>query len=148
MVPSAQGETYQNGGFRIHNVSTRRKIENTGTGNQTEQGFSSISRLSSENGHWTAVDIRKLKHEKRKKDILKILEPIHSDGDLHSSSVLICWGKESRCQIFPVKVSHSADDVTFWKEIRRAWYAHRGGWRSCLPLFSIREVNIVEVRRK
>jgi hypothetical protein len=35
--------------------------------------------------------------------------------------------------------------VTVWREVRRAWYVHRGFWRKHLPLFGVREVGIVEV---
>ncbi|PVH96265.1 hypothetical protein DM02DRAFT_535641, partial [Periconia macrospinosa] len=59
--------------------------------------------------------------------------------------VLLCWGERSHCQILPVKIAHSADDVTVWKEVRRAWFAHKGGWRRLLPFRGIREVNIVDV---
>lgn len=73
----------------------------------------------------TQLDPRILSHESRKKELLKLLEPVLGSDNSESSSIFLCWGKESRCHIVPVKIPDSADDVAIWQEIRRVWYAHR-----------------------
>ncbi|PMD37950.1 hypothetical protein L207DRAFT_431552 [Hyaloscypha variabilis F] len=91
------------------------------------------------------LDPRKASHERRKRELLEILEPVLGSDDSDSSSIFLCWGKDNRCHIAPVKIPNSADDVTIWQEIRRLWYAHRGDWRKRLNLFGVREVRIVEI---
>lgn len=54
---------------------------------------------------------QKLRHEKRKKEILEILAPVLGNEDVNSTFVLLCWGKPDRCQILSIEISQSADDV-------------------------------------
>jgi hypothetical protein len=141
---SAMGQVYQDVGLRRRNTSAHQTTEHTGTGDQSAWASAGKLPKISQKGRRKIVNTPKAKHEKRKKEILEILEPVLNSEDVHSSSILLCWGKRSYCQILPVKIAHSADDVAVWQEIRRAWYAHRGGR---LPFFGVTEVNIVEVRR-
>ncbi len=86
-------------------------------------------------------DSRTASHEKCKKELSDILEPIHG------SSLFLCWGNHRRCHVLPVTIPNSADDVAKWQAIRRAWYAQRGEWRQYLPLFGVKKVDIVKVCR-
>jgi hypothetical protein len=139
---------HQDVGPRRRNISAYQTTEHTGTGDQRAQASGGKPPNVSKKGSRKIVNTQKAKHEKRKKEILEILEPILNGEDLHSYSILLCWGKRSHCQILPVKIAHSADDVDVWQEVRRTWYAHKGDWRRLLPFFGIREVNIVDVRRR
>ncbi|KAF2020132.1 hypothetical protein BU24DRAFT_419704 [Aaosphaeria arxii CBS 175.79] len=84
------------------------------------------------------------KNKKRKEEIIDILKPISDGDDIHSYSILVCWGRQGHCQILPVKIAYTANDVAVWQELRRVWYAQRGFWRSLLPFLSAR-VEVVEI---
>lgn len=63
-------------------------------------------------------------HDRRKREILEILKPMLANENEQSVSIVLCWGRQD--QILPVKISHSADTVALWCEMRRAYYAQRG----------------------
>ena len=142
ILRNAQDPTLENTGVRHRNVPRNdpdQMTQNPETGNQRAEA------AEGDLGD-TQLDPRILSHESRKKELFKLLEPVLGSDNSDSSSVLLCWGKESRCHIVPVKIPDSADDVAIWQEIRRVWYTHRGGWRARLGLFSVRKVDIVNVR--
>ncbi|KAL7658043.1 hypothetical protein ACMYSQ_004184 [Aspergillus niger] len=59
--------------------------------------------------------------------------------------VLICWGKEERCQIVPVAFTDPTDEVTAWQTISQEYYAHRGSWTKYLPWCCVNKVEIVDI---
>ena len=91
------------------------------------------------------VDMREERHNTRKMEILETLAPLINSDQADYSFVLLCWGKPNHCHIIPVKVPNSTDNMTVWQEIRRGWYASRGGRRTYMPLLDVRQVRIVDV---
>ena len=85
------------------------------------------------------------KHEERKKEVLDVLTPILAGEGMNTASILLCYDRGHHCQIFPVKVPHSADKVAVWQQIRREWYEKRGSWRKMIPFFGVKEVSVVDV---
>jgi hypothetical protein len=140
------GLTLQNVRVRRRNTPAYQMIQSTETGNQRAEAARRDSGVNAKEWEWDILDTRKASHERRKKELLEILESVLGSDDSDSSSIFLCWGKDNRCHIVPVKIPNSANDVTVWQEIRRAWYAHRGDWRKRLNLLGVREVGIVEVR--
>ncbi|PMD52179.1 uncharacterized protein K444DRAFT_709177 [Hyaloscypha bicolor E] len=139
------GPTLQNVRVRRRNTPAYQMIQGTGAMNQRAEAAGRDSGVTAKNRRLNILDPRKASHERRKRELLEILEPVLGSDDSDSSSIFLCWGKDNRCHIVPVKIPNSADDVTVWQEIRRVWYAHRGGWRKRLNLFGVREVGIVEI---
>jgi hypothetical protein len=133
VVPNTLGPTLQSGGIRRRNLRANPTTESTRTENPGKTF------------RFVVKDGPKLRHEKRTKELKEILEPVLGSDDPNSSSILLCWGKENRCHIVPVKIQDSADDIAIWHEIRRAWCAHRWGRRMRLALFRIQKVDIVKV---
>lgn len=89
------------------------------------------------------TDSRQTAHTHRKEDMANILKPmLYKDA----SSILICWGEKECCHIVPVIVADSADEVTAWREISRAFYAFNGSWRRYILAFGVKQVDVVEVR--
>jgi hypothetical protein len=127
-------------------IRLRRRISPTETRNPNTEAPRANPR-SPTSDHGSEVDPHVPRHERRKDILLDTLQPLLSANDSDTSSILLCWGKESSCHVAAVKIPNSADDVTVWREIRQAWYAIRGKWRKFLPLFDVRDVGIVEVRR-
>ena len=91
-------------------------------------------------------DVREERHKARQGKISEMLAPLINTDHTDHSVVLLCWGKPNKCHIIPVKIPISADAVAVWQEIRRGWFAHRGGWRKRAPLLGVRQVDIVDVR--
>lgn len=84
-------------------------------------------------------------HEKRKKEILKLLEPIAGGDESDQSYVCVCWGKESRSKIVTIRVPHAANEVVTWRMINKVWYANRGWWRKYIPLLDARKIRCAQV---
>ncbi|KAH7371169.1 hypothetical protein BKA66DRAFT_470322 [Pyrenochaeta sp. MPI-SDFR-AT-0127] len=91
------------------------------------------------------VDIGQAKHEKRQKEVLEVLEPMLAGENPDSTSLLLCWGTPDVCEIHPVKISLSADEVDSWHKIQREYYARRGAWKKCIPFYCVKKVSVVEV---
>ncbi|OCK84688.1 hypothetical protein K432DRAFT_458980 [Lepidopterella palustris CBS 459.81] len=79
------------------------------------------------------VEARTVNHERRKKELLEVLEPALGLDGSDTSTIFVCWGKENRCHIVPVQIPNFANDVAIWQAIRRAWYKHR--WEGMVDLF-------------
>jgi hypothetical protein len=99
----------------------------------------------SKSRHPSSIDTIKAGHQKRKEEVLEVLESMFPTDGSDSVSLLLCWGKPDRCQILPTSISNSADGVDQWHTIRRAWYKHRRGWRKLIPYFSVQDVSFAEV---
>jgi hypothetical protein len=144
VAPNTLGSTLQGGGIRRRNVPANPIAERAKTEGQRAEA---VEGDPGDSFPFVVEDDRTLRHERRRKELLKILEQVLGlDNSIYSSFIFLCWGKEARCHIFPVKIPDSADDVAIWQEIQRVWYAHRGGWRKHLGIFSVPRVDIVEVR--
>jgi hypothetical protein len=143
VAPNPVGATPQSRGVRRRHVLNNPPTESTRTENQKSEA---VEGDPGDTFTFVVRDGRTVRHERRQKELLEILEPVLVSDDSNSSSILLCWGNKNRCRIIPVKIPDSADDVAIWQEIQRAWYAHRGGWRKRLGIFSVRRVDIVEVR--
>nr|XP_001394740.2 hypothetical protein ANI_1_2276094 [Aspergillus niger CBS 513.88] len=59
--------------------------------------------------------------------------------------ILICWGKEERCQIVPVVITDPTDEVTAWQTISQEYYAHKGSWTKYLPWCCVNKVEIADI---
>jgi hypothetical protein len=94
-------------------------IQSTETGNQRAEAAWRDLGVTAKEWGWNVLDTRKASHKRRKKELQEILEPVLGSDDSDSSSIFLCWGKDNRCHVVPVKIPNSADDVTVWQEIRR-----------------------------
>lgn len=93
--------------------------------------------------------MREVRHKKRVQKLLDLLDPVLSSEDSDESVVFLCWGKEERCRIIPVRVADQTDEADLLLKLRKAWYSHRGPWREWLrPLFDIDKVEIVKVSNR
>ncbi len=102
-----------------------------------------VSRSSSSSSLLSITDSRQTAHTHRKANLANILKPMLNKD---ASSIFICWGEKECCHIVPVIVADSADEVTAWREISRAFYAFKGSWRRYIPAFGVKQVDVVEVR--
>lgn len=143
---SPLGPTLQNTHVRRRHKRSPQTIKSVESMNPSTEEVGKKSGAKARKWRWSVIDTRIASHERREKELMKILDAFFGLDDTHSS-ILVCWGKEESCRFIPVKIPNSADDVTVWQEIHRRWYAHRGWWRKYLPLFGIKKVEIVEVRR-
>ncbi|KAI0841141.1 hypothetical protein F5Y06DRAFT_213949 [Hypoxylon sp. FL0890] len=91
------------------------------------------------------VDRYKESFNRRKKELLTHLERILPPDGSDSSTILVCWGENNCCEIFPVQIALSADRPGTWKAIREAWYQRRGSWRKHIPMFGVRGVDMVKI---
>ncbi|KAI1776806.1 hypothetical protein F4818DRAFT_359959 [Hypoxylon cercidicola] len=80
-----------------------------------------------------------------KNEILEYLQPMLASDGRQACNILVCWGKDTRCDIFPVRVSPEADDTENWRAINEAWYQRRGSWRKYIPMFGVRAVEKVKI---
>lgn len=141
----SQSQAHQSITVRRRRVDTNETSRSTHT---VENGATNCGRkLRGNQGkdRGKMLDPRVVKHNQRKIEILETLQPLVGNKSSGSISVLLCWGKPENCDILPVVLSTSADDVEIWKEIRRAYYARRGYWRSLMPLFAVKKISIAEV---
>ncbi|CAK45965.1 uncharacterized protein BO96DRAFT_428571 [Aspergillus niger CBS 101883] len=81
-------------------------------------------------------------HEIRKSKLANLFKPmLEKDFPV----ILICWGKEERCQIVPVVITDPTDEVTAWQTISQEYYAHKGSWTKYLPWCCVNKVEIADI---
>lgn len=133
-------------GIPNRNGLLQQRVENQNGQSQPPQG-SCTSRPSTRSRKRTNIrSPAKEKHERRRKEVLEVLNPILASEQMDSQWILLCWGKTDHCQMIPVKIPHSADDVAVWHEVQRVWYKQKGSWRRNIPFFGVKKVSAVDVR--
>lgn len=126
--------------YRRNRKSSNRKTNHEGEASPRE---SVKERRSSFESEFIVKDGRETAHNAREAELTQQLEPILRDdmGPL----VLLCWGEKHHCSIVPVRISDLTDEGTWWREIKQAWYSHRGYWRKYVPFFGVERIDVVEV---
>lgn len=92
------------------------------------------------------INERGVNHKRRVQKLVELLEPVVPSDGTDESFVFLCWGKESKSRIIPVRVTDAIDEVALLQKLHDAWAIRRGSWRKWLrPLFEIDDVEIVQV---
>lgn len=138
-------QSTQSASLRRRNIMARQPMASAESKNQNKETNNNDSESTAKKRQKRTFNTWGKAHEERKRKLSEILEPDLNASGSESSSILLCWGAEKECHIIPVRIENSATDAGIWQKIQDEWYAHRGAWRRCLPLFSVREVKIVEV---
>jgi len=138
--PGHSSQTLQNNNVGFQDSVPNRYRNKPDINDRDENPRQPISNYSS---LLSITDSRQTAHTRPKEDMAKTLKPML---DKDASSILICWGEKERCHIVPVIIANSADEVTAWREISRAFYAFKGSWRRYIPAFGVKQVDVVEVR--
>jgi hypothetical protein len=139
-------QTHQSSGIRYRDGAVQQRSDEgdaEGQGVPTLPSRKKPARSTSKSP--PSENLFKNEHQKCKDEVQEVLKSMFSDDSSDFVWLLLCWGKPDRCQILPIRISHSADDVDKWHKIRKAWYEHRGGWRELIPYFGVQEVSLAEV---
>lgn len=88
---------------------------------------------------------QQIQYEKRKEELIKWLEPLLAPDSPDKCIILLCSGKNSCCEIFPIQVTSTASDTDKWRAVQQGWYEHKGLWRKLVPMFGVRRIEKAKV---